>query len=144
MAGSHWQRDSRTAEGSPLLRGKARPKYPPYGCIAMSSDNEGEEDAIVQEREVAAEPDVKAVDEAEEEADELEEEVEEETEEKESEKIEDRLDEKQSSGGKVIAGKRRGKKKVRAKKPSAKKAKRKPKPKRRSHKLGKRRTASRR
>ena len=93
----------------------------------MSSDNE-EEEAVIQEREVAAEPDVKAVEEAEEEVDELEEEVEEETEEKESERIEERLDEKQSGGGANAARTRRGKK---PKKPSAKKAEGKSKARRR-------------
>ena len=57
--------------------------------IPMSSDSDEQDaDALVQEREVAAEPDAQAVEEVEEEAEGHEEEVEEETEEKESEKIE--------------------------------------------------------
>ena len=60
----------------------------------MSSDSDEQDEAVVQEREVAAEPDAQAVEEVEDEAEGLEEEVEEETEEKESEKIEDRLDQK--------------------------------------------------
>jgi hypothetical protein len=64
----------------------------------MSSDSDEQDaEAVVQEREVAAGPDVEVVEEADEEADGHEEEVEEETEEKESEKIEDRLEEKQGA-----------------------------------------------
>jgi hypothetical protein len=77
----------------------------------MSSDADEQDEAVVQEREVAAEPDVEPVEETDE-AEGLEEEVEEETEEKESEKIEDRLDEKQSNA--AAPESRSGKKKAKA------------------------------
>jgi hypothetical protein len=89
--------------------------------VTTSSDSDEQEaEAVIQEREVAAEPDVATVEEADEDAGGLEEEVEEETEEKESEKIEDRLDQKVSGAGAGTTKRRRGKKKANAKKPSLK------------------------
>ncbi len=98
--------------------------------MGLSIESDSEDEAVVQEREVAAEPDVKPVEEAEEEVDELEEETEDEAEERESEKIEERLDEK-PGGGTVQPRKRSGQRKSKAKKASPKKLRRRSKPKRR-------------
>ena len=88
----------------------------------MSTVNDKQEEAVIQEREVVASPDVQSVDEKEEEEEELEEETEEESEERESERIEERVDEKvggittksrRSRSGKKIAAPKKPLKKTR-------------------------------
>ncbi len=85
----------------------------------MSSGNDELEEAVVQERQVAAEPEVALAEEAEEATDELEEETEEESEEKESERIEDRLVETKGVGRAIKKRRTGSKKKAKAMKTSS-------------------------
>jgi hypothetical protein len=80
----------------------------------MSSDTEDEQEAVEQERQTEAAPDVEPV--GEEGDEELEEETEEEVEERESEKIEEREDEMLGKGGGSIKGSRTGRKRLATKK----------------------------
>src|SRR5438132_10431919 len=81
------------------LRLASRHKYYMHSSLylALSSNTEGEEgEAVMQERDAAASPEVRSVEEEEEE--ELEEEIEDEAEDRESESIEEREDEMASTG----------------------------------------------